>query len=204
METGTLLRKMIAEGRITDPDTPRGRLLAAAARQFRRKGYANTTVRDLAAEVGILSGSIFHHVKNKEEILYGVMLEVTIALSEAVKASVVEAKDSRSKLRNLIHNELSFLHGSTSDATAVLLTEWRSLSEAHRKTVLKEREVYDRQWEETLDQAKGEGLVQIEPRILRQLLHGALGWSIFWYNADGDLDLEALTDRVMLLASKDG
>ena len=66
---GQLLRNMIASGQISDPASPRGRLLAAAAKLFRAKGYSRTTVRDLAAEVGILSGSIFHHFNNKDEIL---------------------------------------------------------------------------------------------------------------------------------------
>ena len=54
-------------------DSPRGRLLSAAAQLFREKGFDRTTVRDIAAAVGIQSGSIFHHFKSKEDILYSVM-----------------------------------------------------------------------------------------------------------------------------------
>lgn len=36
-------------------------LLAAAAKLFKQKGYATTTMRDLAAEVGIEAASIYHH-----------------------------------------------------------------------------------------------------------------------------------------------
>ncbi|HHX89341.1 MAG TPA: helix-turn-helix transcriptional regulator, partial [Paracoccus sp.] len=43
-----------------DTDTARGRLLAIAARLFRERGYAGTTVRDIASAMGILSGSLFH------------------------------------------------------------------------------------------------------------------------------------------------
>ena len=46
-------------------DSPRGRLLSAAAHLFRDKGFDRTTVRDIAASVGIQSGSIFHHFKSK-------------------------------------------------------------------------------------------------------------------------------------------
>ena len=57
-------------------DSPRGRLLSAAAHLFRDKGFDRTTVRDIAASVGIQSGSIFHHFKSKEDILFAVMEEV--------------------------------------------------------------------------------------------------------------------------------
>lgn len=199
MDIGALLEKLIADGRVTNPNSPRGRLLAAAARQFRQKGYGGTTVRDLASEVGILSGSIFHHVKNKEEILFSIMLEVTILMAEVVRASVAEAVSNRDKVRALIATELSCIHGPTGDATAVLVNEWRSLSKEHQQLVLAERAVYDQQWESTLAQAREEGLVLIEPNILRQLVHGAIGWSINWFYADGDLSLEDLADRLMLL-----
>ena len=39
-------------------DSPRGRILRAAAHLFMTRGYAQTTVRDLGAAVGILSGSL--------------------------------------------------------------------------------------------------------------------------------------------------
>lgn len=199
VDIGAQLRKLISEGRVTDPDSPRGRLLTAAARQFRQKGYGFTTVRDLASEVGILSGSIFHHVKNKEEILFGIMLEMTISLAEAVQASVAEAGSTRDKVRALIATELSCIHGATGNAAAVLVNEWRSLSAEHQQLVLAERAAYDRQWEDTLAQAREEGLVLIEPRILHQLIHGAISWSINWFSADGDLSLEDLVDRLMFL-----
>ena len=71
---------LVNEGRITDPDSAKGHLLACAAQLFKKKGYERTTVRDLAREVGIQSGSLFHHYKNKESILLAVM-EETILLN---------------------------------------------------------------------------------------------------------------------------
>lgn len=200
MSIGPLLRKMIEQGRISDPDSPKGRLLAAAAKLFREKGYNRTTVRDLASEVGILSGSIFHHFKNKDEILFGVMSEVVAAMEEALKAALNDAPTTQDKLRALIETELCFIHGKTGNATAVLVYEWRSLSEAHQQQILEGRAAYDRMWDNTLRQAYDEGLVVVEATILRQLIHGAIAWSIYWYKPTGELTLDELVDRTLSLA----
>ena len=38
-------------------------IVVAAAKVFRTKGYHAATVRDIAEEVGILKGSLYHHFK---------------------------------------------------------------------------------------------------------------------------------------------
>jgi len=197
---GVLLRKMIAAGQISDPASPKGRLLAAAAKLFREKGYSRTTVRDLAAEVGILSGSIFHHFANKDEILFGVMREVVSAMNASLAESLSHEHSPRDKVRALIHHELTFVLGTPGNASAVLVFEWRALSEDRQAEILKQREVYDQLWLETLEEARAAGLTHMESDVLRQLLHGAIAWTLNWYDPEGPLTMDDLIERTMSLA----
>lgn len=194
------IRQMIADGLITDPASPKGRLLAAAAKLFRKNGYSRTTVRVLAAEVGILSGSIFHHFRNKDEILFGVMSEVVVAMTACLKTALSSSINPRAKVRALISNELMFIHGKTGDAAAVLVYEWRALSTEKQALILKDREIYDQLWFETLEDARNCGLTVVESDILRYLIHGAIVWSVYWYDEQGQLTMEELVDRTLTLA----
>lgn len=45
------------------------RILAAGARLFADRGYYNTSMDEVASVVGILKGSLYHHVPSKEQIL---------------------------------------------------------------------------------------------------------------------------------------
>lgn len=159
-------------------------------------------MRDLAAEVGILSGSIFHHFKNKEEILFAVMSEVVVAMDAALKSEIEEAGTTLDKLRSLIYIELQFIHGKTSNATAVLIHEWRALKPEQQQQILSSQENYFSLWEEVLEQAKSEGILEVEPAYLRHMLHGALIWTSHWYQADGELSIDDLTERFLTLAIK--
>ena len=47
----------------------REKILEASLKLFSKKGYKATTMRDIAAEVGIRQGGIYNHFKNKESIL---------------------------------------------------------------------------------------------------------------------------------------
>ncbi len=197
-----VLKEMIAEKRISDPESPRGRILVAAARLFREKGYNRTTMRDLGANVGILSGSIFHHFTNKDEILFAVMDEVVIAMDEALKVSLSKANTINDKIRALIANELDFIHGKTSNATYVMVYEWRALSEGYQQQIMQGRAGYFELWQSTMSEARRQGVITMEPDCLRQLLHGAILWTSHWYKSDGKLTMRQLTNRIMSLAIK--
>ena len=197
-----ILQALIAENLVSDPDSARGRLLREAARLFRDKGYERTTVRDLAAAVGIQSGSLFHHFRTKEEILKAVMVE-TIRLNTALMEAAVDAADSdREKLRALVRAELESINGQTGEAMAVLVFEWRSLSEKSQAEVLELRDIYERLWLDVLQSLQRGGLLKADPFIVRRMLTGALSWTVTWYKPErGGLTLDGLTDQIMAMMS---
>ena len=195
-----ILQSLIAEQLVSDPASARGRLLNEAARLFRDKGYERTTVRDLAAAVGIQSGSLFHHFRTKEEILKAVMVE-TIRLNTALMQAAADQADSaREKLRALIRAELESINGQTGEAMAVLVYEWRSLSESSQAEVLELRDIYEDLWLSTLQQLSKEHQLGADPFITRRMLTGALSWTVTWYRPErGGLTLDGLTDQVMAM-----
>ena len=199
-----ILQSLIDDNLVSDPASARGRLLKEAARLFRDKGYERTTVRDLAAAVGIQSGSLFHHFRSKEEILKAVMVE-TIRLNTALMQAAVSAADTpRDRLRALIRTELESINGRTGEAMAVLVYEWRSLSEPARTEILALREIYEGLWLEVLRQLRSQGDLAADPFVVRRLLTGALSWTVTWYRPErGGLTLDGLTDQVMAMLGLD-
>lgn len=194
-----VMQELVASGQVTDPDSPRGKLLQEAARLFRRKGYERTTVRDLANAVGIQSGSIFHHFKSKEEILRSVMEETVIYNTALLRAALDEASDLRERVLALIRGELQSIMGGTGEAMAVLVYEWRSLSEEGKAQVLALRDQYEQVWLGVLEEARAAGYVQSDPFILRRFLTGALSWTTTWYRPDGPMTLDSLAEEALAM-----
>ena len=192
-----ILNSLIEQQLVSDPESARGRLLQKAARLFREKGYERTTVRDLAAAVGIQSGSLFHHFRTKEEILQAVMVE-TIHLNTALMRQAMEdAATPRDQLYALIRCELESVIGQTGEAMAVLVFEWRSLSKAGQQKVLALRNIYERLWLDVLESLHAGGELASDPFITRRMLTGALSWTVTWYNPQGDLTPDDLAVQVI-------
>ena len=191
--------KLIQEGQIMDPKSSKGVVLNAAASPFRHKGYLQTTVRDIGRETGILPGSIFHHYRSKDEILRRVMVESIVFNLTRMKRALNKAGSLEDRLRTLISVELYAMNGETGEAWSVLVDEWRNLSEEAKVDILKLREEYEGLWREVLQAAYDEGMVTLEPDILRKLMAGSLHWSATWFRSGRGLTLDQLTDRVLQL-----
>lgn len=200
---GKVMRQLVAEGRMTDPDSARGKLLQTAARLFRRKGYERTTVRDLATAVGIQSGSIFHHFKSKEEILRAVMEETVIYNTALMESALADASTLPERVLALIRCELQSIMGGTGEAMAVLVYEWRSLSEENQAHILALRDRYEELWLQVLEEARAAGYVQSDPFILRRFLTGALSWTTTWFRPEGPMSLDALAEEALALVIRD-
>lgn len=182
----------------------RARILREAAGLFRTLGYDGATMRDLAARVGIQSGSIFHHFASKEEILSEVMENAIVHLISRAEAARDEADTPAGRLRNLLRNEFRCFNEGPSDAFTVLFHQWERLSPERQKPLLRYRTQYEAVWRSVLDDCAAIGRLKGDPAILRRLIHGATVWSIYWFRPGKPLSTEALADEAFgLLVTAD-
>lgn len=192
---------MTKAAKVAQPDSihgmassPRGRLLSAAAGLFRDQGYERTTVRDIAAAVGIQSGSIFHHFPSKDAILYAVVEEVIKTNTQRLRDAIDGVADASAQLRALIYMELVFIVGDTREAMSVMVQEWRSLSDEQQRQALQLRQVYEDIWLKVLAQLKTEGHFSCSPFVMRRLITGMNSWAYNWFKTSRDLSLDELAD----------
>lgn len=194
-----LLKALIASGDVTDPASAKGRVLSAAAQLFNSEGYASTTVRKIATETGIQSGSLFHHFPSKQAILAAVMGETISLISLRMQQAADTASTPEEQLRALIRCELEAVLKDTGVAMQVLFFEWSSLEPEHQKRLLSHRNIYEQIWLDTLKQARKAGIIQQKPAILRRLILGAIAWTPNWYKTKGPLSLDALAEEIFTL-----
>ncbi len=189
----TIIEELIQNGDITDPKSPRGKLLAQAAYLFNERGYERTTVRDIANAVGIQSGSIFHHFKTKEDILKAVVTDAIVLSTAKMKNALTKAHSAEEKILALIRCELEAVNGLTGLAMGILVYEWRALSATNQDSILALRDIYEGYWLDALNQGISEGIVRGDAFIIRRLLQGALSWTSRWFRQDGSLSIEDLS-----------
>jgi AcrR family transcriptional regulator len=79
-------------------DDKRKELLTKAVACFTRHGYSKTTLDDVAKETGINKASLYHYFKNKEALFLQVILEVSTAGIEELKANTLKTKQPEKQI----------------------------------------------------------------------------------------------------------
>ena len=186
-----------------DDGNRRGELLRSAAKLFRRKGFDATSTRDIAAAVGMQSGSPFYHFKSKGALLYAVMEEgMRTAIerqAQALDRAGIEALESAARLRVLIRNHFDVLLGPGSDFIPVMLYEARSITPRQRASLAELQSEYEAPWVPVLEALRRSGRLKAEVKLARLLIFGALNWSAQWYDRRKGASLDELTDAALQL-----
>ena len=197
-----------------DEGNRRQALLTAAAKLFRRKGFDATSTRDIAAAVGMHSGSPFYHFKSKNALLYAVMEEGMRSAARrqgdaqlagrGADAGAGAGADTvgvppkpEAELRALIRVHFDILLGKGSDFIPVMLYEWRSLTARQRAGIAELTMAYEAPWIPVLEALQAAGKLRADVHLARLLILGALNWSVQWFNPKKRASLDELTDAAM-------
>lgn len=186
-----------------DDGNRRQALITGAAKLFRRKGFDATSTRDIAAAVGMQSGSPFYHFKSKGELLYAVMEEgMRVAIDRqavALAAGLRADADPKAVLALLIRNHFDVLLGPGSDFIPVMLYEARSISARQRAVLAGLQGEYEAPWVPVLKALHAQGALRADVKLSRLMIFGALNWSVQWYDRKKGATLDELTRAALAL-----
>src|SRR5690349_21540372 len=128
----------------TASDTPRRlQIEEAASALFRERGYAATSVRDIAQALNLQGGSLYAHMASKEDVLWSIVSRAADRFNAEVGPIAATDAQPQVKLRDMIRAHVGVVTSVQKDA-AVFLHEWRFLSPDRRTEMSARRDDYER------------------------------------------------------------
>ncbi|MFA5664996.1 TetR/AcrR family transcriptional regulator [Castellaniella sp.] len=179
-------------------ETTRKRILDAAARLFREKGFKTTTVREIADVVGLYSGSLFHYFKSKEDILMEILRTAFISVCIRHENILQSECAPLEKLRYFIRQEIELVFfAEEGDYHAVLYFDWRSVSQTHLAELIALRKRYFCAWQTVIQQCHDSGSLIGDPTISVRVVEGTLRTMMSWYKPDGRYDPDEMSRQII-------
>ncbi len=170
-------------------------IIDAAARVFREKGYDGATLRDIAKEAGLLPGSLYYHIRSKEELLRLIVEQPIRDLHAHLEEIVASEASPAQKLAQALaaqlrafdmHYPYLFVHIHN-----VLRVD------TMHPDMQKRARRYEEFWQQILTQGVkiGEFPPDLDVKVTAFAIIGMCNWMHRWYRQDGRLSVEEIIQQ---------
>ncbi|HYT39368.1 MAG TPA: TetR/AcrR family transcriptional regulator [Acidimicrobiia bacterium] len=174
-----------SEARTRKSEETRERLLDAAAKVFRDKGYAGARLSDIAELAEMHTPGVYYYFPSKEELVEEV-LRVGVARARGyVQARVAEVPAGASaldRLRAAIEGHVLMVL-EIGDYTSANIRIFGQVPDDVRARHLADQRAYGDVWRALLEDARAGGELRpdLDLSVVRMLILGALNWTAEWY-----------------------
>ena len=171
----------------------RQEIIDAAAAIFKEKGYAATSIQDVADAVDILKGSLYYYIKSKDDLLFEVVQEVHEGGLKNLEEGKRVTGSALEQIRKFVERHMTYNARNLVKMT-VFFHDFRSLSPERRAVIVEERDLYDQHLRSLLSSGRDEGSVRddVDPRMAAFSILGSMNWMYQWYRADGPKDIDVI------------
>jgi AcrR family transcriptional regulator len=169
---------------------------------FRERGYAATSIRDIARALDIRGASVYAHVTSKEDMLWAIVERAATAFEEQADQALAATlgADPGRRLAALVRAHVGVVT-SDPEVTSVFVHEWRHLSVARRQLILDRRDAYQRRFHELIDAGVADGtFAATDPALAATFILSALNGIATWYRPTGRLGVGSIATHFAALA----
>lgn len=178
--------------------TRRDQIQHVAEQLFREKGYLATSMRDIADHMQMKGGgSLYAHIKGKEDLLWGIANDAADAFFEALTPIIARhdlTPDQKLRIGLIEHMRAIMTH---LDAAAVYFDEWRHLTEPRRSQFLQRRDQYERMIQNLIHEGiQGSIFNAVDERLATLHLLSSVNAIRHWYKPDGRLSADEVSEAL--------
>jgi AcrR family transcriptional regulator len=172
--------------RLRDRALKREAVIHAAAREFNRKGYHNTSLDDIAARLEVTKPTVYYYVTSKEQLLF----ECFVAGVEQIRAAFRSARELPVSARERLSAVLRHYGEAVASefGWCMVRAEDQDLSPAMSTHIKALKSEIDHGIRRLIREGMQDGSIEpCDPKMTAFALAGALNWIAHWYREDQTL-----------------
>jgi AcrR family transcriptional regulator len=172
---------------------------------FRERGYAATSIRDIAKALSVQGASLYSHVTSKEDVLWAIVDRAASRFEAAADRAERDAQarrpgDSVEAVTALVRAHVEVLTADVDEA-GVFVHEWRALGPERRSAILARRDAYEARFRRHIEEGIAIGaFAMTDPAIASSALLSAINGVATWYDPNGRLPAGRIADHLVDLS----
>jgi len=184
----------------------REQIYLRAAQLFCTRGFAATSMANIADAVGITKASLYHFVANKEELLFTLMSFSMDRLEADVIRPAATIADPVARIRRIVRGHLESVTQVVTpvgNPLTIILEEQTGLSDERARIIRSRKSAYFHFVRGTLNEIKAMGhMAGTDTRVATFAIFGIILWLARWHRPDGPLTSAEIVDQLTTLALK--
>lgn len=167
-----------------------------ASTLFSARGYAATSVRDIARALDLQGGSLYAHISSKEDVLWTIVSRAAERFHAAARPIANSDAPAAERLRGMIRAHVQVVTDDIEHAI-VFLHEWRFLGPERRAAIARQRDAYEAYFRAVIAEGMANGEFRPADRKMAGLgILSALNGIAQWYRPDGPLTPDGIASSV--------
>jgi AcrR family transcriptional regulator len=178
-------------------------VIEAAVKIFWEKGYANTSVQDVADALGMLKGSLYYYINSKERLLEKIFDDSHAELSEIATAATSGNRPAAERTARFLY-DYALWTLTHLERAGLYSREWRYASDLLKTSLAEQQRFYDRTLRELLLAGQREGSMSpdVDPRAASLFIWAAFTGLPDWYRPASKIDARKVAATYVELARR--
>jgi TetR/AcrR family transcriptional regulator, cholesterol catabolism regulator len=165
---------------------------------FWKKGYAQTSMKDIAGECGFRAANIYNFFPSKEKILFEILMDEMNSIVDPIRH--IEGDDTGdpvTQLKALIENHVQLTLGELRSSKLLFDAELKSLSAKNRKAVVALRDEYNRICAAIIGRGIKAGVFrEIDEKMAVNCIASMIVRTRLWFSPDKRLGVSEIIDYI--------
>jgi TetR/AcrR family transcriptional regulator, cholesterol catabolism regulator len=173
-------------------------LLQKISDLFAKQGYEKTSIRDIAAHLGMTNAGLYYHFKNKQQMLIDIMNQGMDYALSGMRRELPQMKSAEERIEFIVRAQITFYANNKSQTKASIHEMGTRLDTKHAKAMDKKQQEYVGFIRQAIEQIIQENpYITIKPAVATYTLLGMLNWLVHWYDPEGEVSPNELISSII-------